>query len=147
MAYCPELDHLDREEQQLVAQLETVRASAGTAESEQFVFDRYHAVHRAYSALLTNPACADEALKRALFLQWFMVAEPPFLSGINGLDESSMRSVLAELERRAATGRTDEDTSTAFSIASDENTSPFLSDHLLGAFDALPGARPDALAI
>jgi hypothetical protein len=61
-------------------------------------FGDYRRVHSGYARL--GLAGDLEALKRALFIQWYAVAEPAFLSAIHTLDESAERNVLAEVERQ-----------------------------------------------
>ena len=68
-------------------------------------FDRYREVHRQYASLarLGNV----EALRRAAFLQWFSVAEPAFLTGLNDLDSCAEEVVLELLDRSCRDGNVD----------------------------------------
>jgi len=50
-----------------------------------------------------------EALKRAIFLQWFEVAEPPFLSGILDLDREAATRGMALVERLCAGGEIEDE--------------------------------------
>jgi len=84
--------------------LEQVRALDGTIEektqqlTDLGVFGAYADIHRNYVRLAKEGD--QEALKRALFLQWFEVAEPAFLTGLSDLDadEKSVALALAEKE-------------------------------------------------
>lgn len=86
-----------------MAELRSVRG----AEDEQRVHAGYREVHHAYARLASSPEHGTEALKRAVFIQWFALAEPPFLSGIHDLDEEVTREVLVELEHRVAAAQAD----------------------------------------
>jgi len=105
-----ELDDLAREEGRLLRQ---VRSLEGTVEAKGAglgalgVFAAYAEVHRRYTALAE--AGSTEALKRALFLQWFAAAEPPFLTGISELDREAERRTAMLTERLCATGTMDEE--------------------------------------
>jgi hypothetical protein len=86
------LDKLATQEEALVLQVEsaTGAAEARIAQLEQAgVFEIYHRVHTAYAQLLLDPASGMEALKRALFLQWYGWLEPLHLTGLRdvGVDE------------------------------------------------------------
>jgi len=53
--------------------------------------EEYFAIHKEYSDLANNDI---EALKRGLFLQWFYIVEPPFLTGIFELDEIAQDKII-----------------------------------------------------
>ncbi|TLV02869.1 hypothetical protein [Dyadobacter luticola] len=57
------------------------------------ILDRYSRIHNCYAALAEYDS---EALKRGLFLQWYSMVEPPFLSGIhvNPLSEKRIIDIL-----------------------------------------------------
>jgi hypothetical protein len=55
-----------------------------------------HAAYRQIASIQSDEA--GEALKRALFLQWYEVAEPFFLTGILNLDEGSKTAMLIQAE-------------------------------------------------
>ena len=72
------------------------------------IFTEYEMIHRQY----VDIAVVDsdiEALKRAIFIQWFRRAEPPFLSGINRLDESAELLALDELQKLESVDQVDEE--------------------------------------
>ena len=68
--------------------------------AENGVFAEYGIVHREYVELAL--AGDLEALKRALFLQWFEVAEPSCFTGIRNLDTQARLDVFVHLERECA---------------------------------------------
>jgi hypothetical protein len=69
------------------------------------VFDRYREVHRQYAALARLGDV--EALRRAAFLQWFFLVEPPFLTGVADLDSSATDAVIELLELSCRAGDVD----------------------------------------
>ena len=54
------------------------------------VFMEYKKVHKTYSDLASTNI---EALKRALFIQWYELTEPNYLTGISDLDKSAKENV------------------------------------------------------
>jgi len=71
------------------------------------IFDRYGRVYNRYAALAVQGDL--EALKRALFLCWFEVAEPSFLTGITELNGDKSWYVLEYLDRLASTNKLDKE--------------------------------------
>ena len=72
------------------------------------IFDEYRKIHDQY----VHMAVADEnleALKRAIFIQWFALAEPAWLSGIGDLEPSTVSIALSELRRRILNGELDDE--------------------------------------
>ena len=64
------------------------------------VFDDYARVHAAYA---DRAAGGDvEALKRALFLQWYAVSEPSCFTGLSGLEPEAEHHVLERLDGLAS---------------------------------------------
>ena len=59
------------------------------------VFVSYRQVHKQYSVLAKEQ---DEALKRGLFIQWYAITEPNYLTGIEQLDEEAEQSIIAIVE-------------------------------------------------
>ncbi|MCG2420577.1 hypothetical protein K8089_16260 [Aequorivita sp. F47161] len=55
----------------------------------------YKKVHNEYSKLSDKNI---EALKRGLFIQWYALTEPHYLTGINELDEKTERKIIADLK-------------------------------------------------
>ena len=57
------------------------------------VFDSYKSLHQQYLILFdqaTDPSIKVEALKRLIFLNWYALLEPSFLTGIGELDEETI---------------------------------------------------------
>lgn len=67
--------------------------------SEQLkkVFAAYRQVHKNYADLAKEN---DEALKRGLFIQWYAVTEPNYLTGIEVLDEEAEENIIKLIEVR-----------------------------------------------
>ncbi|OGX87643.1 hypothetical protein BEN47_00270 [Hymenobacter lapidarius] len=85
---------------------ETMRIVVGARGSIEFIFaqlqtqgiyDEYSSIHQAYAQLLNNDQ-SQEAVKRALFIQWYCLTEPSFLSGISDIDELAELAVLTHLD-------------------------------------------------
>ena len=75
-----------------------------TAEHEPII-QRWRQTHAAYAELAGAQSTDSlEALKRALFIQWFEVAEPFFLTGILGLAPHSLTEVAGHIERALTDG-------------------------------------------
>jgi hypothetical protein len=64
------------------------------------IFRRYAELYEAYVALVAseNRAEKNEALKRALFLQWIGATEPPLLTGVNTLAVPTQFAVLEAVQ-------------------------------------------------
>ena len=58
------------------------------------IFSDYKKVHQQYADLASSDI---EALKRALFIQWYALSEPSYLTGISELDEEIENKVLDNL--------------------------------------------------
>lgn len=72
----------------------------------QDVFVEYRSVHQAYAELaLTDP----EALKRGLFLQWYSMAEPSYLTGISDLDGEAVKMTVLALNGFIQDGKVDDE--------------------------------------
>ena len=57
----------------------------------------YKVIHQNYSELSAENI---EALKRGIFISWFAVSEPTFLTGINELDENAEENIVKEINER-----------------------------------------------
>lgn len=85
-----------------------VRSLTGTMEEKTErlrsagVFRRYAELFRAYLALAEPPRSDVEALKRATFLAWYEVVEPPCFTGVAELPADSQRRLVELLESLAA---------------------------------------------
>ncbi|MFT7619588.1 MAG: hypothetical protein ACI97A_003244 [Planctomycetota bacterium] len=69
------------------------------------VFEAYERIHAEYAKLANEGD--DEALKRALFLQWYTYADASFSSGLSELDEANENSIIAILNSRAEANELD----------------------------------------
>jgi hypothetical protein len=102
-------DELDAEETRLLTQVQTV---SGTIEqkAQQLraagVFQDYAAVHKGYAELAERTGNL-EALKRALFLQWYTVSEPPCFTGLSDMDPQAEAIIFRLLEQMLTVGRLD----------------------------------------
>lgn len=97
------LDSLNSAEQQLLLQVE--RAIGLIEEKqEQFqqsgLFRESAKIYEAYVELIDSEGEGLEALKRALFLHWYHMAEPSCYSGLCELPEDVSRRVFESLERK-----------------------------------------------
>ncbi len=61
------------------------------------VFAAYRQVHKHYSDLAKED---DEALKRGLFIQWYAITEPGYLTGILELDEEAEQNIIDLVEEK-----------------------------------------------
>jgi len=76
----------------------------GAKDTLQDIFLKYRKIHQAYAEL----SIADiEALKRGLFIQWYALAEPNYLTGIADLDENAENKVMQALNDLIEAGKTD----------------------------------------
>jgi len=64
----------------------------------------YRKIHKEYSRLAKSDS---EALKRSLFLMWYSLSEPDWLTGIGELDKEAEERTLKILDRRLKHGITD----------------------------------------
>ena len=70
----------------------------------QTIFHEYRKIHQTYAKLsLTH----SEALKRGLFIQWYALAEPNYLTGIADLDENAENKIVQSLDDRIKAGNVD----------------------------------------
>ena len=63
----------------------------------QDIFMAYRHVHQQYATMADKDL---EALKRGLFIQWYALAEPNYLTGIGELDELSEKKILGILDEK-----------------------------------------------
>ena len=70
------------------------------------VYDKYREIHSLYADKSDKDL---ESLKRALFIQWYAMTEPPCYTGINGLDENAERKVIKQVDRLIVTESLDEE--------------------------------------
>jgi len=101
------IDELSTKEQNLYS---SVIELEGTVEekSDKVIYfgiaKDYREIHKEYSRLAKSDL---EALKRGLFLMWYSIAEPTWLTGIADLDEDSEERIIKILDRRLKRGITD----------------------------------------
>lgn len=76
------------------------------------MYAEYPAIVASYLELVALPSDAPtqlEALKRAVFLAWYSLVELPVRSGIAELPESSVRTVMQDLDTAIHAGRIDDE--------------------------------------
>jgi hypothetical protein len=101
------VDELDEKERDLLLQINNI---AGSIEEkvrqleDMGVFDAYKQVHSYYADLAPQNS---EALKRGLFLQWYTLVEPPFLSGINDIDPQAEKRIIDSLNDQLIQNKVD----------------------------------------
>ncbi len=80
-----------------------------TQESPEYrsIFADYKAIHGEYVDLAVGGN--EEALKRALFLQWYRVTEPWYLCGLAELDTSAEHRLLLLVDKLCAANHLDEE--------------------------------------
>jgi len=61
------------------------------------IFASYKKVHKYYSDLAKEE---DEALKRGLFIQWYALTEPSYLTGIEELDKMAENNIIDLIEEK-----------------------------------------------
>lgn len=70
------------------------------------IFAEYKEVHQAYS----NRANVDiEALKRGLFIQWYAMTEPSYLTGIDDIDKQAGETIIQVLNDVIDAGHADDE--------------------------------------
>jgi hypothetical protein len=97
-----DLDTLAGQEAILV---DEVRKAKGLMEEKTIrlrshsVFEQYTKIYDSYVSLISSPEYGNEALKRALFIQWLGSIEPACFTGIPGqMDFEKMSYVLQSLQ-------------------------------------------------
>ena len=113
-----ELENLAEEEECLFARVIQVEGTFEAREQqlrEEGVFEAYRRIHAEYARLAVEQENL-EALKRALFLQWYAAIEPSAFTGIpetgplgtdEGLRGEAESQVLGEVDRRVREGQLD----------------------------------------
>jgi hypothetical protein len=77
-----------------------------TNEALRDIFHEYRKIHQSYAELsLTD----NEALKRGLFIQWYALSEPNYLTGIADLDENAENKIIQALDDRIEAGNVDDE--------------------------------------
>ncbi len=94
------IDELTKKEIELYSK---VRSLNGTIEekNEQItklgISNEYKIIHQKYAELSSENI---EALKRGLFINWFVISEPSFLTGIVELDEIAQEKIIKEVNEK-----------------------------------------------
>lgn len=68
------------------------------------IFNSYRQVHKEYANLAEKD---DEALKRGLFIQWYVLTEPNYLTGIDNIDEEAEKIIMNIIEERICNNNLD----------------------------------------
>ncbi|AUD04973.1 hypothetical protein [Spirosoma pollinicola] len=92
------LDQLDKEENNLLSQINNIAGSIEekVRQSEiKGIVDAYKSIHARYAELAKKNS---EALKRGLFLQWYVLVEPSYLSGISDIDTRLEKVIIDALD-------------------------------------------------
>ncbi len=75
-------------------------AVSGRCEIETWAQGEQREIHRSYSTLALGDSPESlEALKRALFLQWFECTEPGYMTGIVDLDADAALAIVGRVEK------------------------------------------------
>lgn len=83
-------------------------------------YDEYQTIHAAYTELLGEDP-NQEALKRALFIQWYSMADPSFSSGIGLLLPEAELHVLTRLNHLLQNGAADAELTEMLTYYADAN--------------------------
>ncbi|MCZ6690846.1 MAG: hypothetical protein O7H41_14735 [Planctomycetota bacterium] len=76
---------------------------------ERGVFTEYGSIYEQYVGMIADGDPGTEALKRALFLQWYAQLEPATSTGLWDLDDEGQDEIIRELDRRAIARKFDEE--------------------------------------
>lgn len=104
------IEELTAAEEQLMAQVLSVEGSMDEKHAEldaRGVYQAYEDVHREYVEL--GEQGEIEALKRALFLQWYCMTEPSCFTGVRSVDQAAEHKVLRMLDELAASDSLDDE--------------------------------------
>jgi len=115
------LDKLDLEEKELfkkVFELNKREFSADSKEEFQEIHSFYRQIHKQYAELASKDI---EALKRGLFLQWYAMTEPIYLTGISNLDEKAEILIIEKLNESLENNSLDEELNWMFNHYSNWN--------------------------
>ena len=80
--------------------------SQDTEKQLQDIFSAYRDIHKKYSELATDDI---ESLKRGLFIQWYALSEPNYLTGIGDLDEQAEIKIIQLLNERILNNNLDDE--------------------------------------
>lgn len=92
-----QLANIETELHSTVLQLYKKEQTEELNEKLKTVFATYRQVHNNYSDLAKGN---DEALKRGLFIQWYAITEPKYLTGIEALNEVAEENIIDLIEEK-----------------------------------------------
>lgn len=101
------LQELAYKEDELYSKTIDLCRQAQTADTDKDlneIFLKYKKVHQLYSDISFHDI---EALKRGLFIQWYALTEPSYLTGIGDLDEIAEDKVVQDLNKLISANRAD----------------------------------------
>ncbi len=94
------VEAMRRDEQYSALQRKGTAESRVEAQLRQLgIIADYDDIYSAYVSNIAKPFDDKEALKRALFLQWYSNIEPTMLTGIGNLNKDLQGDVLKEIQR------------------------------------------------
>ena len=89
-----------------VIQINAKKASPNNQLILNEIHAKYQDIHNRYAQIACN---SIEALKRGLFIQWYTLTEPSYLTGILGLEVKEERKIITELKKRIDQKEADEE--------------------------------------
>ena len=101
------IEQLTKIEEELYASVIEIYEQKQTTELKtqlNSIFNSYRQVHKEYANLAEKD---DEALKRGLFIQWYVLTEPSYLTGIDDIDEESEKIIMNIIEERICNNNLD----------------------------------------
>lgn len=101
------IHELARKEDQLQSKVTGLYRQSQTVDTDNKlseIFLEYKRVHQSYADLSHRDI---EALKRGLFIQWYALAEPNYLTGICDLDEQAEKRIIQVLNEVIGTDNAD----------------------------------------
>jgi hypothetical protein len=104
------IDALDLAERRLISQVDSVTGlmeEKGVQLIENGVYSEYRRIYENYVVLIESENEGLEALKRAIFLKWYELAEPSCFTGLYELPENAARKAFEVLEHRIETAGLD----------------------------------------
>ena len=76
---------------EIVIKINNEKPSVENINKLEEIYSKYNEIHKLYSNVAEENI---EALKRGLFIQWYSIAEPNYLTGINEIDFESKFKIL-----------------------------------------------------
>ena len=101
-----QLAQTEKELHLIVLELDNKERSDESDEKLRNIFELYKDIHKQYSDLADKQ---DEALKRGLFIQWYCITEPPYLTGIGDLDDSAEIKIIKVLNDKIEKNNLDDE--------------------------------------